>query len=158
MGYKLFVLDVDGTLTDGKIYMGAKGEAMKAFDVKDGYGIVHLLPVLRITPVIITGRHSKIVENRAKELKISELHQGESNKLGVLKRIAEQYGVSPEEIVYIGDDINDLEAMKWCGFSACPADAVDEVISLSDYLCSRKGGRGAVREVIDYLMKTMLKG
>ena len=148
---KLLVMDVDGTLTDGKIYMGNNGEVMKAFDVKDGCGIKDILPTLGIVPVIITGRVSQIVENRAKEIGITELHQGVRDKLSVLKEIAENYNAAPDEIAYIGDDINDLDCIEYCGFTACPADAEEEVKNSVDYICRSDGGRGAVRELIHYI-------
>lgn len=148
---KLLVMDVDGTLTDGRIYMGENGEVMKAFDVRDGYGLANILPNLGIIPVIITGRKSKIVEQRAQELNIMDLHQGVSNKLGQLKIIAKKYGVTSEEIAYIGDDLNDLECIRLCGFSACPQDAQREVKQSVDYVSTCDGGHGAVREVIDIL-------
>lgn len=148
---KLLVMDVDGTLTDGKIYIGPDGEAMKAFDVKDGYGIACILPELGIIPVIITGRESKIVANRAKELGITELYQGIDNKLIQLKKVAEKYNVTPKEIAYIGDDLNDFECIEYCGFSACPNDAVEEVKNAVDYVCKYDGGRGSVRCIIGAL-------
>lgn len=152
MKIKMLVMDVDGTLTDGCIYIGAEGEVMKAFHVQDGYAIAHLLPKLGITPVIITGRSSKIVEKRASELKITHLHQGISDKLEKLKEVAAQLGVSSDEIAYIGDDLNDLDCIRYCGHTACPADAVPEVLRSVDYICKRSGGRGAVREYISTLL------
>ena len=149
---KLLVMDVDGTLTDGKIYMGNNGEVMKAFDVKDGCGIKDILPTLGITPVIITGRVSQIVENRAKEIGITELHQGVRDKLAVLKEVAEKYAATPDEIAYIGDDINDLDCIEYCGFTACPADAVEKVRQMVSYVCENNGGRGAVRDFITKLI------
>lgn len=149
MNIKMLVMDVDGTLTDGHIYVSADGEAMKAFHVQDGYAIAHLLPQHGIIPVIITGRNSKIVEKRAAELKISCLHQGIQDKLSKLKEIAAEYGICPEEIAYIGDDVNDLDCIRYCGYTACPADAVSVVCESVDYVCQRNGGRGAVREFID---------
>ena len=146
---KLLVMDVDGTLTDGKIYMGNNGEVMKAFDVKDGCGIKDILPTLGITPVIITGRVSQIVENRAKEIGITELHQGVRDKLAVLKEVAEKYAAAPDEIAYIGDDINDLDCIEYCGFTACPADAVVEVSKSVDIICENNAGKGAIRELIN---------
>lgn len=148
---KLLVMDVDGTLTDGKIYMGNNGEVMKAFDVKDGCGIKDILPTMGITPVIITGRVSQIVENRAKEIGITELHQGVRDKLAVLKEVAEKYAATPDEIAYIGDDINDLDCIEYCGFTACPADAVEEVKLMVSYVCENNGGKGAIRELIGNL-------
>lgn len=151
-GIRLLVMDVDGTLTDGRIYMGPQGEAMKAFHVQDGYGIAQLLPRAGIVPAIITGRCSAIVEQRARELHIEELHQGVSDKLGRLQEIARRQGISAGEIAYIGDDLNDLACMRFCGMSACPSDAVPEVRGAADYVCKREGGRGAVREYIDHLI------
>ena len=151
MKIKLLVMDVDGTLTDGRIYIGENGEVMKAFDVKDGYAIAHMLPEMGIIPVIITGRESRIVENRARELKITELYQGVPNKLEKLKEVAAKYTAVPEEIAYIGDDLNDLDCIEYCGFSACPADVVDEVKKICDYVCERFAGNGAVREMIEVL-------
>ena len=148
MKIKLLVMDVDGTLTDGKIYMGENGEVMKAFNVKDGYAIAHMLPEMEIIPVIITGRKSKIVENRAKELGIIELYQGVGDKLAQLKKVAEKYNAAPEEIAYIGDDLNDLACIEYCGLTACPADAVEEVKQKVTYVCNKNGGEGAVREFI----------
>ena len=148
MKIKMLVMDVDGTLTDGRIYIGADGEIMKAFDVKDGYGIVQLRKN-GILSVIITGRKSTIVEKRAAELGISELHQGIHDKLDKLKEIAEKYEIKSEEIAYIGDDLNDLECMEYCGLSACPKDAVDAIKKSVSYICKKEAGRGAVREFID---------
>ncbi|MBR6006622.1 MAG: 3-deoxy-D-manno-octulosonate 8-phosphate phosphatase, partial [Clostridia bacterium] len=107
MKIKLFVMDIDGTMTDGRLYIGAEGEVMKAFDVKDGYAIAHILPEYGIIPVIITGRTSAIAEERAKELHITELYQRVHDKLVKLKELAGKYGVEPENIAYIGDDLND---------------------------------------------------
>ena len=142
-------MDVDGTLTDGKIYMGENGEVMKAFNVKDGYAIAHMLPEMEIIPVIITGRKSKIVENRAKELGITELYQRVGNKLAQLKIVAEKYNATPEEIAYIGDDLNDLECIEFCGVTACPVDAVEKVKKTVNLVCNKKAGEGAVRDFIE---------
>lgn len=151
MKMKLLVMDVDGTLTDGRIYVGAQGEAMKAFDVKDGYAIAHILPQLGITPVILTGRSSAIVAQRARELHITQLYQGVSDKLTALKSLVEAQGIGAEETAYIGDDLNDLDCIRFCGITACPADASAELLESVDYVCRSCGGRGAVREFIEYL-------
>lgn len=105
---KKLIMDIDGTLTDGKIYMGTSGEIMKAFNIKDGYGIHDILIPSGITPVIITGRKSEIVLNRCKELGIMEVHQGVSNKIEKLREITSDLST----VAYIGDDINDLSCMK----------------------------------------------
>lgn len=149
---KLLVMDVDGTLTDGKIYMGAEGEMMKAFDVKDGYGIAHILPRLGITPVIITGRRSGIVERRCAELGIAELYQGVGDKLEKLREVAEKHELSPGQIAYIGDDENDRACMEFAGLSACPSDADQSAVNAADYVCRAAGGRSAVREFIEYIV------
>lgn len=151
MKYKMLVMDVDGTLTDGRLYYSADGEAMKAFDVKDGYGIVSFIRAGGI-PVVITGRRSGIVEQRCLELGITEVYQGVSDKFDVLKKAAKQFHYSAGEIAYIGDDLNDLDCMQYCGFSACPQDAVDAVKKKVKYVCVHDGGRGAVREIIDLIL------
>ena len=151
MSIKMLVMDVDGTLTDGCIYMGPDGEAMKAFNCQDGYAIAQILPKMGITPVIITGRSSAIVANRAAELKIVHLYQGIADKLPKLRAVAEELGAAAEEIAYIGDDLNDFACLRYCGLTGCPADAVPEVRNLVDYVCGRNGGRGAVREFVDYI-------
>ncbi len=148
---KLLVMDVDGTLTDGTIYIGKCSEIMKGFNVRDGYGIANLLPRLGITPVVISGRMSKIVERRASELGIHELHQGVSDKMTELQKIAKKYCATPDEIAYIGDDLNDLSCIRYCGFSACPNDSEKEVRDNVKYICEANGGHGAVREVIKIL-------
>lgn len=148
---RLLVLDVDGTLTDGTIYFSAEGEAMKGFSVKDGHGIIHLLPKTGIIPVIITGRESQLLLKRAEEMKITEIHQGIGDKVSKLYEVIEKYGVTLEQVAYIGDDINDLPCMKLCGLTAAPADAVDEVKNYVDFVSSKNGGAGAVREFVEYL-------
>lgn len=148
---KYLVMDVDGTLTDGKIYMGNDGEMMKAFDIKDGCGIHDILIPAGITPVIITGRSSKILENRCKELGITNLHQGIRNKIEKLLTITTDLST----VAYIGDDINDLSCMEPIkeagGLVGCPADAVQKVIDLADFVSKRNGGNGAVREFIEWI-------
>lgn len=149
---KMLVMDVDGTLTDGKIYMGPDGEVMKAFDIKDGYAIANMLPRKGILPVIITGRNSAIVQNRADELGIREIYQAVPNKLEKMCEIAERHGIQREEIAYIGDDLNDLECIEFAAVSGCPADAVHGVASKVSYVCRKMGGNGAVREFIEYII------
>ena len=152
MKIKMLVMDVDGTLTDGKIYMAASGEAFKAFNIKDGYTI-YTLDKIGVIPVIITGRESQIVARRAEELKIKECHQGVSDKLAKLQEVAAKYGVSMEEIAYIGDDYNDVACMEACGFTGCPQDAEEEIKPKVDYVCQSKSGEGALREFVKVLQK-----
>ncbi len=111
---KILFMDVDGTLTNGKIYMGEQGELFKAFDVKDGYGIHEMLPQHGIIPVIITARTSKILQNRAAELDITEVYQGKHEKLETMLEIMDKFQCSPAETAYIGDDLSDLPCMRIC--------------------------------------------
>lgn len=145
-------MDVDGTLTDGKIYMSPQGECMKAFHIKDGYMLARLADY-GITPIIITGRQSYILLNRCKELHITEVYQGIENKREKLVEVLRTLECSFHETAYIGDDLNDLECMELCGISACPADAVESVARKVDFVCSKNGGEGAVREFIEHLIK-----
>ncbi len=149
---KLVVLDVDGTLTDGKLYIDNMGNEMKSFDVKDGLAISQSVKQ-GIKFAIITGKTSKIVERRGKELGIQEIVQGSRDKVADLEKILEKYSITYEETAYIGDDLIDLKPMKLCGFSACPNDAVNEIKEISDYIAAKKGGCGAVREVLEIILK-----
>ena len=159
---KFLIMDVDGTLTDGKIYMGNDGELFKAFDVKDGCGIKDILPEYGIIPVIITARESRILKKRCEELEIREVYQGICEKLDKLKEIIRTYNQKAEieyslkDCAYIGDDILDLQCMESIkdagGIVGCPKDAVSEVICLADYVTERSGGAGAVREFIQWLI------
>ena len=144
-------MDVDGTLTDGKINIGESGELFKAFSVKDGHGINRILPQCGIDPVIITSRRSKIVEHRAAELHIRYLYQGVPDKVETLSRLLDDLHLTFDNCAYIGDDINDRLCMEKCAISGCPADAVEEIKEIADYVCDRMGGEGAVREFIEYL-------
>ena len=153
MKIKALVMDVDGTLTDGRIYIGPAGECMKAFNVKDGYGIAQILPKYGILPIIITGRESAITERRAEELNIQCLYQNVSNKVSILKKFMDENKLLSDEVAYIGDDLNDLPAMKVCGYVGCPNDSAKEVLEYADYVCTKNGGAGAVREFIDYIVK-----
>ncbi len=150
---KYLIMDVDGTLTDGKIYMSPSGEAMKAFNIKDGCGIHDILIPKGIIPVIITGRKSDIVLNRCKEIGISQIYQGITNKLEKLKQICDNL----KEVAYIGDDINDLTCMKAVklegGNVGCPYNAAEDVKVVADYVSRFNGGEGAVRDYIEWLLK-----
>lgn len=150
---KYFVMDVDGTLTDGKIYMGENGELCKSFNIKDGYGICHLLPSIGVKPIIITGRKSPILKNRCLELGITELYQGIDNKISLLEQISQE---NAEQVAFIGDDLNDYECMKWVkaagGSVGCPSDAAKQVLDISEFVSKKKGGDGAVRDYIEWLI------
>ena len=149
-------MDIDGTLTDGKIYIGPQGEAMKAFSVRDGQGISNLLALpegKRIEPVILTARESEIVNVRCRELGITQVFQGVKDKVSIIKKFETGGGV----FAYIGDDTGDIPAMLYIkekgGLIACPGDAHDSVKAIADFICSRNGGDVAVRQFVDYLMK-----
>ena len=150
---KMLVMDVDGTLTDGRIHMPAQGELFKSFDVKDGYGIHMLLPRRQIVPVLITGRTSEIVEKRCEELGIRHLYQGAARKDESLRAVAQELGVPLAQAACIGDDENDLPMMDLCGVCGCPADAVDAVKERCTFVSRYAGGRGAVREFIEWLLR-----
>ena len=154
-------MDVDGTLTDGKIYMGVGGECMKAFDIKDGYALHTLLKENGIIPVIITARKSPMVEHRCKELGVSEIHQGVMKKLACLKGVIERYSSADQQydltnVAYIGDDLLDLQCMNPIkeagGIAGCPSNAAKEVIAVCDFISQYKGGEGAVRDFAEYLI------
>lgn len=147
------VMDVDGTLTDGKIYIGQDGREFKTFDIKDGYGIRNILPEYGIEPVIITGKSSEIVRKRCEELKIYKVYQGVQDKTRLLQSIIPVAWLSL--VAYIGDDLNDIAAMKMVrgagGIVGCPSDAVMSVRQIADYVASKSGGSGAVREFIEWM-------
>ena len=149
---KTLVLDVDGTLTDGHIYIGENGEIMKAFYAHDAVGVRNLI-ARGIMPIIITGRVSNSVKIRAEEMDISEVYLGVMDKKEKLLEIVEKYGLDLKNVAYIGDDVNDLECMGLCGFVACPNNAVEEVRSIANFVSKYDGGHGAVREFCDYLLK-----
>lgn len=151
MNIKLLVMDVDGTLTDGKIHIGLDGEVFKSFHVKDGYGIKEILPETGITPIIITGRSSLFLEKRANELGIKEVYQGIKNKLELLREICNNKDISFSQIAYIGDDLNDFEVMKLVAIKGCPSDAVSKIKEICDFVSEKKGGDGSVREFIDWI-------
>jgi 3-deoxy-D-manno-octulosonate 8-phosphate phosphatase (KDO 8-P phosphatase) len=133
--------------------MGNNGEIMKAFDIKDGCGIHDIAIPAGIVPVIITGRSSKILENRCKELGIENLYQGIRNKIEKLLTITTDFST----VAYIGDDINDLSCMEPVktagGLVGCPADAVKKVVDIADFVSTRNGGNGAVREFIEWVLE-----
>ncbi|MBD5537986.1 MAG: HAD hydrolase family protein [Lachnospiraceae bacterium] len=151
------VFDVDGTLTDGKIYMGENGEVMKCFSIKDGCGIKDIMPKHNLVPIVITARKSQIVENRCKELGIDRYYQGCSDKVKKLDELAIELnctqnvdGIYPE-IAYMGDDIIDIPVMKVCGLKGCPNDAAHQVKEVADFVSTKNGGDGAAREFIEWL-------
>lgn len=153
---KLLIMDVDGTLTDGSMYYSESGEELKRFFVKDGMGII-LLQKSGIKTAFLTSENSKIITKRAEKLKIDEVILGSNNKTEDLKKIINKYDYNSENIAYIGDDINDLHAIKLVGFSACPKDSSGIIRDSVHYICKKRGGRGAVREVCELILKSQNK-
>ena len=150
---ELIVLDVDGTLTDGKIIYTSSGDELKEFDVKDGLAIASWTKKLNKKVAIITGRKSKLVEKRAKELGITHIYQGFDNKDEILQNILKEENLTWDKVAGIGDDLNDYSMLKKVGLSFAVADAVEDIKSLVNVVCISKGGNGAVREMIEYILK-----
>ncbi len=148
---KAIFFDVDGVLTDGKIIYDDTGRETKQFNVKDGYIISHLKKS-GILVGIITGRDSKVVSNRAAELKLDFCHQGIMNKHDVFEKVIQFHKLKKKQVAYIGDDINDLNILRDCGLSACPADALEYVKTEVDVVTSAKGGQGVAREISDLIL------
>jgi 3-deoxy-D-manno-octulosonate 8-phosphate phosphatase (KDO 8-P phosphatase) len=151
---KLLLLDVDGVMTDGGIYYLNNGDECKKFNIQDGYGIAKLHRA-GLRTGIITGRISKIVERRAQDLGIAEVHQNLDDKLSVYEAMKTKYSLQDKEIAYIGDDEFDLPVLQRVGFSAAPANGMDQVKKKVHYVCKHRGGDGAVREVIDMIIKAV---
>jgi 3-deoxy-D-manno-octulosonate 8-phosphate phosphatase (KDO 8-P phosphatase) len=148
---KLFVTDVDGTLTDGTTYYSSEGEQLKQFSIHDGMGIV-LLKKAGIEVAILTSESSPIVEARAKKLKIEHVGLGSRNKKQDLNELAQKLNYSLDEIAYIGDDVNDLQPLEICGLAGCPSDSVAAIKNVADYICELPGGKGAVREFAELIL------
>ena len=152
---KLLVLDVDGVMTDGSMYMMMNGDQMKKFDTKDGRGILELRKTGKEIAIISSGFYDVGVTARAKMLGIEHCYVGKRPKLEVLKEMCETLQIGFEEVAMIGDDINDLEIMRAIGFKACPSNAVQVVKNEVDIILQKKGGEGCVREFIDNYMMTI---
>lgn len=151
-GLKYLILDVDGTLTDGGIYYGDSGYEIKKFHVKDGAGMA-LARSAGMKIMVMTGRECQATKRRMEELQVDFLFQNVKNKAECLKEFCSDQNVDAKEAAYIGDDLNDLSAMRQVGFAACPADACEEVKRTADYVAALEGGHGAVREIIEYILK-----
>jgi 3-deoxy-D-manno-octulosonate 8-phosphate phosphatase (KDO 8-P phosphatase) len=147
----LLVLDVDGVLTDGRLYFGARGEALKVFDVRDGYGLVALQRA-GVAVAVISGRRSSAVTVRCRELKVRHVHQGVSDKLAVFERLRKRLGIARSACACVGDDLPDLPLMKAVALSFAVADAHPEARRAARFVTRQGGGRGAVREVCDVLL------
>ncbi len=153
---KIVLTDVDGVLTDGSLYYTDEGLEMKKFFVKDGMGAV-LLKEKGIEVGIVSTDKSETAAARGKRLNFDLVYYGVKNKKEVINEICFLRNVKLENIAFIGDDVNDLEALKSVGFSACPRDAVESVTDIVDYVCQKDGGRGAFRELADLIIKNKKK-
>ena len=148
---RLLICDVDGVMSDGLIYMGNSGEELKAFNVRDGYGIRCLL-TSDIDVAIITGRRAKLLEDRCQTLGITHLYQGQSDKLLAFRELLDKLSLRPEQVAYLGDDLIDWPVMAQVGLSVAVADAHPLLLGRARYVTRIAGGRGAVRELCDLIL------
>jgi 3-deoxy-D-manno-octulosonate 8-phosphate phosphatase (KDO 8-P phosphatase) len=153
---KLVILDVDGVMTDGLIIIDDHGVETRHFDIKDGFGTV-AMQLSGIEVAIITSKESPVVAHRARELKIGRLHQGVRRKTEVYETILQDMGIRDEEVCYVGDDVIDLGLMRRAGLAVAVADAVEEVKAVAHHVTAAPGGRGAVREVAELILKAQGK-
>ncbi|MBS1532016.1 MAG: N-acetylneuraminate synthase family protein [Bacteroidetes bacterium] len=156
-GIKLMLTDCDGVLTDAGVYYGESGEQLKKFNIRDGMAVERMRNLANIDTGIITGELSPSLVKRCEKLKITELHLGSKDKPAVLREILERRNLNASEVAYIGDDVNDLQAMELVGFTAAPADALSFVKEKVDYVCQAKGGEGAFRELAELLINVNRK-
>jgi 3-deoxy-D-manno-octulosonate 8-phosphate phosphatase (KDO 8-P phosphatase) len=147
----MLICDVDGVLTDGCVYYGSDGEALKSFSIRDGQGLA-LLRAVGIELAWVTRERSTIVERRAEKLGIANLEQGATEKGATVTELLRRSGISAEEACYVGDDLGDLAPMRMVGFAVAVADAVDEVRATAHYVTRAAGGAGAVRELSDLIL------
>ena len=153
---KVLVVDIDGVMTDGRIIYSGYGDELRFFDVQDGFGIT-LLNRAGIKTVIITAGKSKIVKHRARDLKVSKTYHGFMDKIDAFNNLLKHFNVTPEEVCFIGDDLIDIPILKRVGFAVAVSNAVDEAKKLAHYITANKGGRGAVREICDLILKSQGK-
>jgi 3-deoxy-D-manno-octulosonate 8-phosphate phosphatase (KDO 8-P phosphatase) len=149
---RMLVFDVDGVLTDGGLYYGDSGEALKRFDVKDGHALV-LARLAGLPAALLTARTSSIVDVRGRELGLAAILQGKKEKGPALDELLTQFSIPAESCAYMGDDLNDLGPMSRVGLSACPADAVPEVRQEAHFVANSRGGQGAARELVELCLK-----
>lgn len=146
------VMDIDGTLTDSGIYYDATGNELKRFSTRDGTGIL-ALRAAGVRMIVLTGRKCAATQRRMEELGVEEIFQDVKDKAAFLKQLMDSRGIAKEQIGYVGDDLNDLAAMQYTGFVACPCDAAEEVKQIADYICKTRGGSGVMRELAGYLLQ-----
>lgn len=149
---RLVVLDVDGVLTDGRLYYGPQGEAIKVFDVRDGHGIKMLLAE-GIDVAILSARESSIVAQRARELGIRRVLQGRGDKVAAFSQLLSDAGVAAAEAAFVGDDLPDLPVLRCAGFAATVDDACEEVKTVAHWVAPQPGGRAAVRACAEFILR-----
>ncbi len=149
---KLIATDVDGVLTSGGMYYDEHFNELKKFNVSDGVGVI-FCKLLQIPVAIFTGENTPIVSRRAKKLGIEHVFLGCKNKVQNLSQLCQQLGIDPQQVAYIGDDINDIQMLKTVGFSACPANAPLYVRKYAHITLSKKGGQGVFREFVEYILQ-----
>ncbi|MCB9317453.1 MAG: HAD-IIIA family hydrolase [Lewinellaceae bacterium] len=149
---RLVLTDCDGVLTDAGVYYSGDGEALKRFSMRDGMGVERLRELAGVEVGIVTGENSPIVAARAAKLKITRLYAGVKDKARLLDIILAETGMQADEIAFIGDDLNDAEILKRVGLSACPSDAMPQIISIATYQCQKPGGHGAFREFAELIV------
>ncbi len=149
---KLLILDVDGVLTDGGIILHPDGSESKIFNTQDGHGI-RLIQRAGVEVAIISGRETAVTSIRAKQLGIEHIHQNCHKKLPVFEQLIDELKIAPENIAYVGDDTLDMPLVKRAGLGVAVANAVDELKEIADYVTKKSGGNGAVREVVEYILK-----
>lgn len=148
---KLMAFDVDGVMTDGSVTYDENGVEYKTFNVKDGHGLVRMVQSGFVT-AIITARNNGTVKHRAENLNITEIYQGQKYKLPALEEMLKKYNLTFENVSYMGDDLPDLCILEKVGLACCPADSVEEVLEAAHFVSSKNGGRGAVRELCDFIL------
>lgn len=153
---KILVLDVDGVLTNNQLIFGSEGELLKVFHSQDGLGI-SAAHKAGLKTAIITGRHSEMVRRRGEELKIGDLYQGSQDKVAALNELLVKHNLTSESIAYVGDDLNDLAVMSRAGLACAVGNAVSEVKQIAHYVAQQEGGKGAVREIIEFILKAQEK-
>lgn len=151
---KLVLTDVDGVLTDGGMYYTVDGDIMKKFHVRDGMGVT-LLRKNNIDTIIVTKEKTKMVKQWARKMKVKKLYDGIIQKEVILDKICKEYNISPQEIAYIADDVNDLELLKKVGFAVTPNDGIKQAKKICDYVCKSRSGEGAFRELADLILSNI---
>jgi 3-deoxy-D-manno-octulosonate 8-phosphate phosphatase (KDO 8-P phosphatase) len=153
---RLMVFDIDGVLTDGSVICYENGSQVRTMNIKDGFALQYAVKKGFII-AIISGGYSEGAKQRLEKLGISRIFMSVEEKLPILQQLTIEMGINPEQVLYMGDDLPDFPCMKWAGIPVCPADAAHEIRSISDYITTAAGGKGAAREVIEQVMRAQHK-